>query len=398
MQRTRRLMCRTTAHVEEIIYVWEVEGFSALRKLSKLKALPAKDRIFSPTFGSSEYGTWYGALLPYGDRESGRHVSLYLFGDQPEKRVAEFSMVVLDRHGEPILDTLLTEEATLFTAEHCSWGWHEFLTAENDSDVEQYLTHDTLRVRITVCVYAAVTNHEYPMPITVLSDSNGRSRLDLPDESPDRLAHSSTASTSSSPRKGTKLQAAPSDGGVNKASTDFGVFALDPTSHDVVLECGSETFSASRFVLAARSEFFRALLFGAFKEAQTPHASVEITDIDASLMPALLQFLATDTCAVLDTEKICENDINKFVQLFIVADKYQIPALHAKCVEMLARSMTPETVLDILEVADERQCTALVETGEYFLRNSRAVDRIAKELRRKRRSSISSNISDFSNS
>eukprot|EP01071_Lankesteria_metandrocarpae_P007766 Lankesteria_metandrocarpae@DN4781_c0_g1_i1.p2 len=154
---------RTVAKTATLSFTWNVEGFEALRKLAKLKALPCKDRLFSPEFGSKEAGLWKVALFPYGDREAQKHVSLYLFGDQKAKRVAEFSMVVLDEDFKELSETFLGEEPTLFTAESNSWGWHEYLSVDNDDEMKPFLVdNDTFRVKIRVKVYVGVSEEESP--------------------------------------------------------------------------------------------------------------------------------------------------------------------------------------------------------------------------------------------
>lgn len=79
-------------------------------------ALPCKDRLVSQQFGSKRSGFWHCALFPYADRESRRHVSLYLFSDDTERRrVAEFRLVLLDHEGNEIAETALEEKARVFT-------------------------------------------------------------------------------------------------------------------------------------------------------------------------------------------------------------------------------------------------------------------------------------------
>jgi len=70
-----------------------------------------------------------------------------------------------------------------------------------------------------------------------------------------------------------------------KTSSDFG---------DVILISQDEQrFYSHRFVLAARSEYFRAMFSGSFKESY--HQEISLSGISSDCLRALLKFLYTDT-------------------------------------------------------------------------------------------------------
>lgn len=62
---------------------------------------------------------------------------------------------------------------------------------------------------------------------------------------------------------------------------------------DVELIIESEHFHAHRAILAARSEYFRALLYGGLRESQTSSRVIEIKECKASAFKILLRYIYT---------------------------------------------------------------------------------------------------------
>eukprot|EP01069_Polyplicarium_translucidae_P006155 Polyplicarium_translucidae@DN2915_c1_g1_i6.p1 len=332
---------------------------------------------------------WQAGLFPFGDREAGSHIALYLFGDRKTRRIAEFSMVVLDATGESFPDTILSEDATMFNSDNYSWGWHEFLSVESDDDLKRYIVDDIFRLRISVTVYGEIANFEYPRPLFNMAFDGESS----PHLTPTTQAATTTSGSSTSPRKSKASARRMSLGAVEPTQlpptlhNDVAQFATAcEDSLDATITCAGETFRASRFILAARSEVFRAMLFGPFKESAL--GSINLQDVDPRLVPELLQFLSTDSCALFQKQPMTLKDVQDVLRLFAIADEFQIRGLHERSLQLLAKNMTAETVLDILEFAEAQRCRPLVDAGEYFLRNSRSTDLIAKELRKRKQQSF----------
>ncbi|CAN6283317.1 unnamed protein product [Urochloa humidicola] len=87
---------------------------------------------------------------------------------------------------------------------------------------------------------------------------------------------------------------------------------------DVTFQVGGEMFAAHRCVLAARSDVFKAELFGPMKEG-TKHTIVCIEDIETKVFKLLLDFVYSDS--VPDIEN---NEEFMWQHLLVAADKYDL--------------------------------------------------------------------------
>ncbi|CAF3582053.1 unnamed protein product, partial [Rotaria sp. Silwood2] len=62
---------------------------------------------------------------------------------------------------------------------------------------------------------------------------------------------------------------------------------------DIELIVESEHFYAHRIILAARSEYFRALLYGGLRESQCDNHAIEIKECKSAAFKILLQYIYT---------------------------------------------------------------------------------------------------------
>ncbi|UJR26271.1 hypothetical protein I4U23_007611 [Adineta vaga] len=76
-------------------------------------------------------------------------------------------------------------------------------------------------------------------------------------------------------------------------SGDFGNLFNQSDYSDIELVVESERFYAHRIILAARSEYFRALLYGGLRESQYNHNLVEIKECKSSAFKILLLYIYT---------------------------------------------------------------------------------------------------------
>ncbi|XP_076060174.1 BTB/POZ domain-containing protein 9-like isoform X2 [Oratosquilla oratoria] len=87
----------------------------------------------------------------------------------------------------------------------------------------------------------------------------------------------------------------PYPGGVvdhsSNLSHDIGALYLNDEYSDVTLNVGGHTFHAHKVILASRSHYFRALLFGGLRE--THQAEVEIKDANLTAFKVLLKYIYT---------------------------------------------------------------------------------------------------------
>uniref|UniRef100_N1R328 Speckle-type POZ protein n=1 Tax=Aegilops tauschii TaxID=37682 RepID=N1R328_AEGTA len=134
---------------------------------------------------------------------------------------------------------------------------------------------------------------------------------------------------------------------------------------DVEFLVGGETFSAHRYVLAARSPVFRAEFFGSMKEGTTTEA-IRIDDIEAHVFSALLTFMYSD--ALPDMKQQEEYDMAQ--HLLVAADRYGLERLKLICEYKLSNHIYRSTVAAILTLAERHHCHGLKKACLAFLGSS----------------------------
>lgn len=120
---------------------------------------------------------------------------------------------------------------------------------------------------------------------------------------------------------------------------------------DLVLVCEQQRFEADRAVLAARSEFFCALLNRQFREAC--QREVELPDVAARALGAALRFIYTDEGPELRTREEAE-------ELLTTASKLGIAGLLRLCSDSLRDHwLTVGSAVSLLRLADEHGAASL---------------------------------------
>lgn len=76
-------------------------------------------------------------------------------------------------------------------------------------------------------------------------------------------------------------------------SGDFGNLFNQADYSDIELIVESEHFYAHRIILAARSEYFRALLYGGLRESQHDNPKIEIKECKSAAFKILLLYIYT---------------------------------------------------------------------------------------------------------
>ncbi|XP_071683316.1 BTB/POZ and MATH domain-containing protein 2-like [Lolium perenne] len=137
---------------------------------------------------------------------------------------------------------------------------------------------------------------------------------------------------------------------------------------DVTFEVSGETIPAHRCVLAGRSTVFMALLFGPMKEGTTSSV-IQIKDMEAKVFKDLLSFIYTGSCQDLEDGKE-EEDVEYVMwlhDLFVVADRYDLPRLKLLCEEHLSEHIGVSSVASTLALAEQHHCHKLRETCLKFI-------------------------------
>jgi len=110
---------------------------------------------------------------------------------------------------------------------------------------------------------------------------------------------------------------------------------------DMTIVCDKKEFHCHKFILAARSEVFAAMLRHEFLEKQ--NSRVDVKEIDSETMELLLYYIYTGQ--VQDFNKV------SVVDLFKAADRYRLDDLKHVCEEELIERVEASNAADILSLA-----------------------------------------------
>jgi hypothetical protein len=116
--------------------------------------------------------------------------------------------------------------------------------------------------------------------------------------------------------------------------------------------------------LAARSEHFRAMLYGGMRESfrETCHEGVELKDVSYVVFLKILEFLYTDT--VLDIPP------DVAVPLLIAAEQYLLLRLKSLCEDAIRKGITFENVIPTFLASHRHRAEGLKSIClDYILEN-----------------------------
>jgi len=113
---------------------------------------------------------------------------------------------------------------------------------------------------------------------------------------------------------------------------------------DMTIVCDKREFHCHKFLLAARSEVFAAMLRHEFLEKQ--NSRVDVKEIDGETMELLLSYIYTGL--VTDFKNVSELQL---VELFKAADRYRLDHLKNMCEEELVKRVEASNAADILSLA-----------------------------------------------
>ncbi|XP_003489942.1 BTB/POZ domain-containing protein 9 isoform X1 [Bombus impatiens] len=101
---------------------------------------------------------------------------------------------------------------------------------------------------------------------------------------------------------------------INTLSEDIGALYLSDDYSDVTLIVGGQRFNSHKIILAARSQYFRALLFGGLKES-TQH-EIELKDANLTGFKGLLEYIYTGRMSFTDRREEVVLDILGLAHLY----------------------------------------------------------------------------------
>jgi len=137
---------------------------------------------------------------------------------------------------------------------------------------------------------------------------------------------------------------------------------------DMTIVCDKKEFHCHKFILAARSEVFAAMLRHEFLEKQ--NSRVDVKEIDAETMDLLLYYIYTGQ--VQDFNKV------SVVDLFKAADRYRLEDLKHICEEELIERVEASNAADILSLAHKYNAQPLKTFALKMI--SRNVEEVMRTL------------------
>ena len=125
---------------------------------------------------------------------------------------------------------------------------------------------------------------------------------------------------------------------------------------DVTLVADGKEFKAHKVILASQSQFFKTRF--ASRWSGSAGDKVEMTDISASIMEAILSYMYTGT--VTNIDKIA-------YKLLPAAEEYALVGLRGMCEETLAKSLTISSAVEVLIYADAHNTVDLKKACMEFI-------------------------------
>ncbi|XP_043479764.1 speckle-type POZ protein B-like [Leptopilina heterotoma] len=115
----------------------------------------------------------------------------------------------------------------------------------------------------------------------------------------------------------------------------------DENFKDVRFKVGDKEFTAHKAILTIQSPVFAAMFNSKMSEELT--SIVEIKDVKPEIFQQMLNFIYN--VEVKDLDEVA-------LELFCVAEKYQLEELKTNCINSLHKCLSAKTVFDTLEMAD----------------------------------------------
>uniref|UniRef100_A0A6G1SNG6 Protein roadkill n=1 Tax=Aceria tosichella TaxID=561515 RepID=A0A6G1SNG6_9ACAR len=306
--------CLTQIKVIKFSYMWTISNFSFCRE-------EMGEVLKSSTFsaGTNDKLKWLLRINPKGlDEESKDYLSLYLLLHKCETKGevrAKFKFSILNAKREEV-KIMESQRAYRFVAGK-DWGFKKFVKRDLLLDESSGLLPDD---KLTIyCEVNVVTEaKEYSGQVSPFQSRVPTCRL--PDDLED-------------------------------------IFRSQEFS-DVTIYANGREFKAHKAILAARSPMFRGMFSHEMRE--TKFNRVEVTDVDSDVLEEMLRFIYTGKSTLEQRlqskehkdQKEQEKEQHLAVELLQAANKYQLDRLKLICEEALYKTLSAESVAEILSLAD----------------------------------------------
>lgn len=310
--------CLTQVKVIKFSYMWTISNFSFCRE-------EMGEVLKSSTFsaGTNDKLKWLLRINPKGlDEESKDYLSLYLLLHKCETKGevrAKFKFSILNAKREEV--KIMESQRAYRFVQGKDWGFKKFVKRDLLLDETSGLLPDD---KLTIyCEVNVVTEaKEYSGQVNVFQSRVPNCRL-------------------------------PEDLEELFRSQEFS---------DVILCAQGREFRAHKAILAARSPMFRGMFSHDMKE--TKYNRVDVPDVEPDVLEEMLRFIYTGR-SILDPKlttnnlanncrdpKEQERDQQLAIDLLQAANKYQLDRLKLMCEEALYKTLSAESVAEILSLSD----------------------------------------------
>ena len=134
---------------------------------------------------------------------------------------------------------------------------------------------------------------------------------------------------------------------------DIGDLYSNEDHSDIVLNLGGECIPAHRIILASRSEYFAALLYGGLKEATQKEITLSV-DTPLFAFRSILQYFYTGYMSFEDLPK------DDLLNILVLANKYRVLTLEESIIVHIEESvLSMENVCELFNFSDKYQLTKI---------------------------------------
>ncbi|XP_054719908.1 speckle-type POZ protein-like [Uloborus diversus] len=152
----------------------------------------------------------------------------------------------------------------------------------------------------------------------------------------------------------------PSQIGALTLAKDFELAFVEPRFSDVTLRLGDKDFPAHKVILANRSKVFEAMFNSDMKENQ--ENIVELVEMNLSTAQDMLKYIYTGSVQVVDMDRA--------INLYTVADRYDLQELKEWCKAFMLEHITSDYVCDVALIADLHNEEDLAKVAKCVLKKN----------------------------
>ena len=144
-------------------------------------------------------------------------------------------------------------------------------------------------------------------------------------------------------------------------ASELGEFVGNAELSDVQFLVEGKVVHAHKFILCARSSYFRAMfLGGAYKEGSSDNAEIELFDVRHDIFLILLRYLYTDKVSI---------SVDVAMDLFETADQFGVDRLKRICEDKMLVALNASNAATIFLAADAHHAIQLRTRCMHFILN-----------------------------